>query len=308
MSSFYTKAADAADAKQDMNYLYSVASDELKTMTDAISPAMKKETDRRAQVGETSYATWNTGGYMRQLCAKLFNKGGMSRSYETDGTVDDDGNYRKETVKGEYEKWVDENFLKFDNFVLQATGKPIGWLKDMYENRSFSKNKVFALDTQLEFMGVEYDKLSDDQRRIAPFVMWYDAGKGKKKRGEYAVMIQADYTSAWDYIQAPVYEVNIPVNEKLARTVLGADASDESVSDYLKQLTDEYGDEIKSLSAELVAPNGRRVKVFADIVDRFADETRLEYERIIRIEDREKQEGLYLMLFQNCWRIRAIQI
>ena len=286
LSAFYTMAADAHSKGQDMNYLYSVASDELKVMTDAMAPAMKKETDRRAQVGETSYATWNVGGFMRQICAKLFNKGGMSRSYEEEGEVNDEGEYSKRTIEGEYEKWLHDNFFIFDNFVLDATGQPIGWLREMRDDRSFAKNKKFELQTQLEFMGVPYDALSDDQRRIAPFVMWYNEGKGKKS-GTYAVMIQADYTNAWDYIKAPVYDVTIPVNKRLARTILGADASDEEIEEKLKELSDQYGDEIKELSAKFERPDGSEIEVFADIVDRFADEVRLEYERIVKIERRE---------------------
>lgn len=296
LSSFYTKAVDAKNAGQDINYLYSVASDELKIMNDAMAPAMKKETDRRAQVGDTSYSTWNVGGFMRQLCAKLFNKGGMTRSYEEKGEVNDDGEYSKRTITGEYERWLHDNFFIFDNFILEATGKPIGWLREMHDDRTFSKTKKFELQTELEFMGLPYDKLSDDQRRIAPFVMWYNTGKGRKT-GTYAVMIQADYTSAWDYIKAPIYDTTIKVNKKLARTILDSDVSDEEIDNisdeqidaYLEELVKQYGEEIKELSTTITSPGGVEVTVFADIVDKFADEVRLEYERIVRIEEREQE-------------------
>ena len=301
LSSFYKKASDAKNKGEDINYLYSVASDELKIMSDAMSPAMKKETDRRAQVGETSYSTWNVGGFMQQLCAKLFNKGeSMSRSYEEEkGQVLDDGTYLpSQTVKGEYEKWIDENFLKYEQFVLRATGKPIGWLREMYDDRSFSKNKKFELQTELEFMGVSYDKLSDDQRRIAPFVMWYNEGKGKKK-GTYAVMIQADYTNAWDYIKAPIYDTTIPVDRKLAAKILGPDVTDEELDDYVKELEGEYGTVVKSLSETFMRPDGSEVTVYADIVDKYADEVRLEYERIVRLEERENQPHTVLKNYEK---------
>lgn len=298
LSSFYKAAADAHDKGEDMNYLYSAASDELKTMTDALAPVMKKETDRRSQVGETSYATWNVGGFLRQLTAKLFNKGNMSRSFEVNGEVDDEGNYKQQTIDGDYEKWLFDNFLKFENFILKATGKPIGWLKDMYNDREFSKSRKFELQTQLEFMGVPYDKLSDDQRRIAPFVMWYNQNKGKKS-GTYAVMIQADYTNAWDYIKAPIYQATIPVDKKLASKLLG-EVDDEELESYVKELEEKYGTEIHQLSQKFTLPDGKTTKtVYADIVDRYADEVLLEYERIVRLEEREGTEHTKLKNYEE---------
>ena len=295
IASLYSFAGDQMVqwGRKDVSYIYSYKEDEFKKATSALAPTMKKEVDKRALVGDTAYSTHNAGGYMQWLIAHIANKAHKSLA---------------ENEPGSHKQWLRENFLRFEQFTLEATGQPIGWLKEWYDYNSSEPELPVQLITELEFNGVSYSELNDAQRALAPFLMWFfrqseKSGKGMDA-GLYRVMIESDYTSAWDYITGPIYDTTVSLDKLATAILFGEDPGELEADDekrivaLTKQLEEQYGKN-PGLSVTWTDEDNVNHVMYAPIVQKFADEVLMEYERIARIERRADDPHIKLSHFEE---------
>ena len=164
---------------------------------------------------------------------------------------------KKNLSPEKYRETLKNEFLQYEGFSFRD-GTNIGWLADLYKSPGLADQvKLVQL---LQFNGVEYAKLSDGQKALSGFVTWLE-----NNGSVFQLPMAADYASAYDFLQVPFLYL---------RT--GRNATPEEAKAYHSSIVPIYQKDINKYNVD------------APVVKAFADEVKLELERMDAIEERMK--------------------
>ena len=184
---------------QAAQYFYSKYSEYFLYLNSAIALTKYAETEERVINEGKSLTTNNNFNLLHYLIDDLTYEPG---SY---------GNLDK-TVEEDYKKRLIEKFGRFEGMSL-GYGKQMkltGWLKWLYDTPA--ERDGMQLVDQCGFNHVEYADMSKAQHIVAAIMMYFNkrnhASSGAKLSrgfGFYEVPIQADYSTAYNFVSAPTY-------------------------------------------------------------------------------------------------------
>ena len=187
MGSVYGRAEELY--KQDLpttgQYLYNT-SNGFRWINRCLALAQYRDVEARVVNEGKSLSTYNNVNLLHQTFDLLTNKAQLSEE--------------------KYRDTIRDEFLQYEGMSL-GYGKyrrPVGWLKDLIENTGNIRSKMDVCDIAA-FNHVEYAGLSRQQKLTNSLVMFMEASNTfqTEKYAAYEVPIQADYSTAYNFVVAP---------------------------------------------------------------------------------------------------------
>jgi hypothetical protein len=188
LASAYSRAYDiAASNRGDKTGLALYNScDALGDFHRLMSAAIYDELEARVLEGGKTYATYNNYNRLHEIFDSLGNKDGRS----TEKYIQD---LENDFTRYEGMSRTDED----GNFVVR------GWLKHAVEKGA--QGGQFRVLNASNFNHVEYAQLNRAQKLTMSLMMF--RGQGRVTSGAYEVPIQSDYSTAYDFVEGPKYDI-----------------------------------------------------------------------------------------------------
>lgn len=193
MDSLYSRAIEIHKQGQvpTGGYLYNTT-DELRRINNCIALSQYKELESRVVSEGKSLSTYNNVNLLHQTFDELLNKEGLEEAA--------------------YQSRIENNFLRYEGMSLGYGNdrQVFGWLQKFRDNEDGIREKLRVVDVSA-FNHVEYSNLSRSQKLTNSMVMFFQSGKTFQDDdyAAYEVPIQADYSTAYDFIVAPRIKVNL---------------------------------------------------------------------------------------------------
>ena len=227
---------------------------ELKTVNFAMAQAVYDEVEPRTRVGKKTISAIGNTNLTHIVSDIISNK--------------------KQLAPIDYRKSLQEEFLQYEGFSLMERRMendlevwhetPVGWLGKLYEMPHLANNVRLA--QQLQFNGVEYARMSDGQKALSGFVSWME-----NNHAFFQLPIAADYGSAYDFLEVPT--------ELMVDLKTGREATPEEAKAYHSSILPIYQKDIDKYNVD------------APIVKAFAEEVKLELQRMDAIEERQQDKN-----------------
>lgn len=251
LSSIYKRIGELGG--QAATRIYDTASTELRQINSVLALSLFDELEPRTLENKKQLNTFNHASLLRETFAALRNNRNLSDK--------------------DYRKFIQNEYLQYEGFALEgasAFGSGVdsvsGWLSEVLNG-----NRNFNVLTQTHFNGVEYADMSRHQMALAYFLNWLKPQPGSGGFRSYAFPIEADYESAFDYIQAPTYRT-------------GESAFDQPSPEAQDSFLTTYGSSVKPLMLN----GGYNIGPDNEILNLVANEVLIEYQRILAIQERKK--------------------
>lgn len=217
-------------------YLYNTA-DSFRRINNCLALAQYKEVESRVVNEGKSLSTYNNVNLLHQTFDFLANRDGRSEeSYQED---------------------LEEEFLRYEGMALGfgQHRQVKGWLRRFMENTDGMRENFRIVDS-VGFNHVEYPNLTRAQKLTNSIVMFFEAANMMQKDGYamYEMPIQADYSTAYNFIFAP----------KLETGELGDELVDALVDEVLIEL-----ERISSIQARKNDPNHIKLNVYEKQGEKF---------------------------------------
>ena len=179
---------------------YNTAGSPLTKITDLVALSRYYDVESRYRSADKSMSSYSNPSLLHQVTDELFN------AMEDEGVV-----YRKRLMDdyGQYEGMaITENYV--ENGVQKSRIRLTGWLKYLWDSSLGTAELAmgkFRLYSAPGFNKREYASLSPKQKLTASLVQFFDAGRTFQNEAfaGYEVPIQADYSTAYDFILAPKF-------------------------------------------------------------------------------------------------------
>lgn len=194
-------ARGGRDVSSTGQYFYNTAGEHLKKITDIMALSKYYDVEGRYLADGKSMNSYSNPSLLHQVTDDLFN-----------AMEDDEETYRKRLMDdyGQYEGMaITERYLDKDKKQKTRT-RLTGWLKYLWDSSfgtaELAKGK-FRLYSSPGFNGKSYAQLSPKQKLTSSLVQYFTAGKTFQNEAfaGYEVPIQADYSTAYDFILAPKF-------------------------------------------------------------------------------------------------------
>ncbi len=284
-------------------YFYNTASYQFRLLNNVLSLAKYNETEERVFNNGKSLSTNNDVNLLHQIVDELSNSDRLSNE--------------------DYQKMIMDKYAKYEGMSLGDgdTMRLTGWLKEMYDGNhagvDSTRSARFRLIDVCGYNHLEYSKMNKSQHILAAMAMYFKHREMEGFCGSYVgyeVPIQADYSTAYNFVTGPTFGARMGSMEEVIESKrkqeiewAGTDdveavekinaKYDKALEDYRKEYMtdpDNNRDHYRSDRHLTVRLDGKLYA--ADIVEKLADETLIELERIQAIRDREKDPSWKLNL------------
>lgn len=183
-------------------YLYNTT-DGFRRINSALALSQYKEVEDRVVNEGKSLSTYNNVNLLHQTFDELMNKQNLSEE--------------------NYQNYLENEFLQYEGMALGngERRQVYGWLKLLRDNTGNIREKLRVIDSAA-FNHVEYADLSRSQKLTNSLVMYLEGGHTFQQDDYalYEVPIQADYSTAYNFILAPKFNQEAEVVEALTNEVL----------------------------------------------------------------------------------------
>jgi len=280
-------------------YFYNTASYQFKLLNNVLSLAKYNETEERVFNNGKSLSTNNDVNLLHQIVDELSNSDRLS--------------------KEDYRKMIMDKYAKYEGMSLGDgdTMRLTGWLKEMYDGNhagvDSNRSARFRLIDVCGYNHLEYSEMNKSQHILAAMAMYFKHREMEGFCGSYVgyeVPIQADYSTAYNFVTGPSYGCAVPVESilenKRKQELSAIDENDTEEVERIKSKYDSLLEELK-IDKDKRGSEGYRAdrrltlridgKLYAaGVVNLLADETLIELERIQAIRDRENDPSWKLDL------------
>ena len=227
---------------------------ELRTVNFAMAQAAYDEVETRTRVGKKTISAIGNTNLTHIVSDILSNK--------------------KQFAPVDYRKSLQDEFLQYEGFSLMEREMvddlevwhetPVGWLGQLYESPHLADG--IQLTQHLQFNGVEYARLSDGQKALSGFVSWM-----KNEGAFFQLPMAADYSSSYDFLKVPT--------ELVQDLKTGRETTPDEAKAYHSTVLPIYQKDIN------------KYNINAPIVKAFANEVKLELQRMDAIEERQQDKN-----------------
>ena len=188
IDSVYTRAEKIQDEKKNNGtgqYLYNT-SDAFRKINSCLALAQYNEVEARVVNEGKSLSAYNNVNLLHQTLDDLCNK-----------------DHRTEE---QYQKDLENNFLQYEGMAIGDKEHRLvhGWLQKFRDNEDGMRDRFRVVDST-GFNHVEYAQLSREQKLTNSLVMYFEGSRmlQSDKFALYEVPIQADYSTAYNFVFAP---------------------------------------------------------------------------------------------------------
>lgn len=194
-------ARGGKDVTSTGQYFYNTAGKQLRDITDLIALSKYYDVEGRYLSDGKSMNSYSNPSLLHQVTDDLFNAMEDEGKVYRQRLMDDYGQYEGMAIT---EKYLDENNQQ------KTRTRLTGWLKYLWDS-SFGTAELsmgkFRLYSAPGFNNRAYAQLSPKQKLTASLVQFFDAGRTFQNDAfaGYEVPIQADYSTAYDFILAPKF-------------------------------------------------------------------------------------------------------
>lgn len=194
MDGVYNRAEEVATGNKPKTgqYLYNTATSELNRVNRCLSLSQYKDVEARVLVNGKQLSTYNNVNLLHQTFDELTNRRGQEEN--------------------DYQDYLEREFLQYEGMSLGygTQRKSYGWLERFRTNEDNIREKMRVADiSSFKFSynsrPKEYFELSRPQKLKVSLSMFFDGGRilGADNFAAYEVPIQADYSTAYNFISAP---------------------------------------------------------------------------------------------------------
>lgn len=187
MSQIYSSAQNQKSRFATGRYLYNTNDRAFRGINNIISLSKYNDVESRVVVNGKSLSANNNTNLIHQVFDALSNKAMLSED--------------------RYQEMLENEFLQYEGMSLGFGAKRQihGWLKKLRDNDGGMRDMFHVVD-QAQANGVEYEKLTTEQKLTNSLVMFLDGGslyQNSSQFAAYEVPIQSDYSTAYQFVIAP---------------------------------------------------------------------------------------------------------